>query len=357
MTSQENSPSSEPDAAPVSNLHVAGFERLASPDAVKAELPCPPDVLQTVRRGRDGILTALAGQDDRLVMIVGPCSVHDPAAALDYAGKLAALSGELADKLIIVMRVYFEKPRTTVGWKGLINDPHVDGSNDVNAGLRLARKLMLDINAMALPCATEFLDPIIPQYLADLVTWVAIGARTTESQTHREMASGLSMPVGFKNATDGDLQVALDAMVSARSNHAFLGIDGAGSTCVVRTSGNADVHLVLRGGSSGPNYGADHVAKAKAALAALDTPPADRRILVDCGHGNTNKDYTKIPEVFRAVLAQRSAGERAILGMMVESNLAAGRQNQSDSMTYGQSITDACTDWDTTEELLREAAK
>ena len=354
MTPPKKPPGPRPDAVPISDAHVAAFERLASPDAVRAELPCPPDVLETVRRGRDDLRAALAGKDDRLVMIVGPCSIHDPAAALDYAGKLADLRGELADRLIVVMRVYFEKPRTTVGWKGLINDPHMDDSNDINTGLRIARKLLLEINALSLPCATEFLDPIIPQYTADLVTWVAIGARTTESQTHREMASGLSMPVGFKNATDGDLQVALDAMVSARHGHAFVGIDGEGRTCVVRTDGNEDVHLVLRGGASGPNYGPEDVARAKAALGA---PAGERRILIDCGHGNTNKDYTKIPDVFRAVLSQFRDGEKAILGMMAESNLRPGRQNQTNHLEYGVSITDPCIDWPTTEQLLREAAE
>ena len=354
MTSPRNSPEHRQADSPVSDLHVAAFERLDSPDAVKAKLPCPSQALATVRRGRDTVRAALTGADDRLVMIVGPCSIHDPAAAMDYAGKLADLRTELEDRLIVIMRVYFEKPRTTVGWKGLINDPHVDGSNDINTGLQIACRLLMEINALSLPCAMEFLDPIIPQYTADLVTWAAIGARTTESQTHREMASGLSMPVGFKNATDGDLQVALDAMVSARHNHAFVGIDGAGMTCVVRTSGNEDVHLVLRGGSSGPNYGPDDVAKAKA---ALNAPAGERRILVDCGHGNTNKDYTKIPEVFRAVLDQCRAGEKAILGMMVESNLRPGRQDQTDSLEYGVSITDPCIGWPTTEQLLREAAE
>ena len=254
----------------------------------------------------------------------------------------------------MVMRVYFEKPRTTVGWKGLINDPHVDGSCDINTGLLSARQLLLRINGLDLPCATEFLDPIVPQYAADLVTWVAIGARTTESQTHREMASGLSMPVGFKNSTDGSLQTALDAIVSARHPHAFLGIDGAGATCIVRTSGNPDAHLVLRGGTGGPNYHAADVAAAKSALAGR---PGERRIMVDCGHGNTSKGYHKMPAVFRDVLAQWRAGEKAILGFMLESNLVAGRQDMTGELTYGQSITDPCIDWPTTETLLGEAAE
>jgi len=354
MTSPKQPARGRSDATPISDVRVTAFERLASPDAVRGELPSSSAALATVRRGREDVRAALAGEDNRLVMIVGPCSIHDPAAALDYARKLADLRREIEDRLIVVMRVYFEKPRTTVGWKGLINDPHMDDSNDINAGLRIARKLLLEINALSLPCATEFLDPIIPQYTADLVTWVAIGARTTESQTHREMASGLSMPVGFKNATDGDLQVALDAMVSARHSHAFVGIDGAGMTCVVRTDGNEDVHLVLRGGTSGPNYGPDDVARA---AAALGSAAGERRILVDCGHGNTNKDYTKIPDVFRAVLNQFRDGEKAILGMMAESNLRPGRQDQTDHLEYGVSITDPCIDWPTTEQLLLEAAQ
>jgi len=339
--------------APTADLHVAAFEALASPDSVKDKLPADEHVLETVRLGRDAIRRSLYGQDDGLAIIVGPCSIHDTVAALDYAERLAALRAELAQRLTIVMRVYFEKPRTTIGWKGLINDPHGDGSHDINTGLLTARELLLKINSLGLPCATEFLDPIVPQYTADLVTWAAIGARTTESQTHREMASGLSMPVGFKNPTDGNLKIATNALVSARHPHAFLGIDGAGATCIVRTSGNPDVHLVLRGGGEGPNYSAADIATAKEAVGA---DPGDRRIMVDCGHGNTAKDYTKIPDVFRDVIGQFRAGQRAILGMMIESNLVAGRQDITDTLTYGQSITDACIDWATTEQLLRQAA-
>ncbi|MHC4984831.1 MAG: 3-deoxy-7-phosphoheptulonate synthase [Planctomycetota bacterium] len=338
---------------PLADIHVSGFEPLASPDAVKDKLPADEAVLETVVNAREALRQALAGKDPRLVMIVGPCSVHDPAAALEYAERLAKLRAELADKLVIVMRVYFEKPRTTVGWKGLINDPHVDGSHDINAGLLTARGLLLKINAMGLPCATEFLDPIVPQYTADLVTWAAIGARTIESQTHREMASGLSMPVGFKNPTDGSLQSALNAMTSSRQPHVFVGIDGSGATCIVRTSGNSDVHLVLRGGTRGANYSSPEVAAAKA---ALEAGPRERRILIDCGHGQTGKDYRKVPAVFGEVLAQWRNGQTAILGMMLESNLVAGKQALGEGLTYGQSITDACIDWDTTDQLLRDAA-
>ena len=344
----------QPPAAATSDLHVAGFEPLAAPDAVKAQLPASDEVVETVRVGRDELRAALAGDDPRLVVIVGPCSIHDPAAALEYAQRLAASKAQLSEKLIIVMRVYFEKPRTTIGWKGLINDPHFDGSCDINTGLMRARELLLKINALGLPCATEFLDPIVPQYTADLVTWTAIGARTTESQTHREMASGLSMPVGFKNSTDGSLTAAVNSLASSRSPHAFLGIDGSGATCIVRTDGNPDVHLVLRGGGSGTNFSPEDIAAAKA---AMDFPDNERRILVDCGHGNTDKDYTKMPGVFEDVVAQWRAGQTAILGLMLESNLAAGRQEMSANLTYGQSITDACIDWPTTEQLFRDAAK
>jgi len=332
---------------------VRAFEPLSAPDEVKSELPAGPDALRTVLAAREAVRQALAGRDERLVMIVGPCSVHDPAAAMAYAERLADLRSELAERLVIIMRVYFEKPRTTIGWKGLINDPHVDGSHDINTGLRGARQLLLQINGLGLPCATEFLDPIVPQYVADLVAWVAIGARTTESQTHREMASGLSMPVGFKNSTDGSLDVAVNAMVSARHAHAFLGIDSAGRSCIVRTEGNPDVHLVLRGGTAGPNY---HPADVAAAKEAMGGEAAERRVLVDCGHGQTDKDCRKAPGVFGEVLGQWRDGQTAILGMMLEGNLVAGRQDMSDALIYGQSITDPCIGWETTEQLLREAA-
>jgi 3-deoxy-7-phosphoheptulonate synthase len=289
------------------------------------------------------------------MVVVGPCSIHDPVAAMDYARRLAALREKVAQHLLIVMRVYFEKPRTTVGWKGLINDPNLDGSHDIHTGLRKARRILLDINALGLPCATEFLDPIVPQYTADLVSWSAVGARTTESQTHREMASGLSMPVGFKNATDGGLQVALDAMVSARNPHAFLGIGAAGRACVVRTSGNPDVHLVLRGGTHGPNFSRADIAYTRVKLE--DIGERGRRIMVDCSHGNSNKDYRKQPDVFRSIVKELQQGTLAILGGMIESNLEAGNQSVANrgELIYGKSITDACIDWATTESLLLSA--
>jgi 3-deoxy-7-phosphoheptulonate synthase len=285
---------------------------------------------------------------------VGPCSIHDTDAALDYAHRLAALRAELADSLVILMRVYFEKPRTTIGWKGLINDPHLDGTRDMETGLRLARRLLLEVNALGLPAATEMLGPVVPQYVADLVTWTAIGARTVESQTHREMASGLSMPVGFKNSTDGSLQPALDGMLAAATPHAFLGMDDEGRSAIVHTTGNLDRHLVLRGGGGRSNFDADSVARASGLLAAQGLPD---RVMVDCSHGNSNKDHTRQPAVLRNVVAQVVSGSRHVLGAMLESHLEAGNQRLGQGragLRYGVSITDACIDWPTTEAALRE---
>ncbi len=339
--------------APVYNTHVLSFEPLESPSYTKKKLPADTAVLNTVRQGRAEVRDILAGDDDRLLVVVGPCSIHDPDAAMDYARRLADLRNELVDELLILMRVYFEKPRTTVGWKGLINDPHFDGSHNIHAGLTIARQLLLDINSLGLPCATEFLDPIIPQYIADLITWTAVGARTTESQTHREMSSGLSMPVGFKNSTDGDLQVAVNAMISARTPQAFLGIDDKGQTSIVRTTGNTDVHVVLRGGAAGPNYAPENIA---AANTAMKCPPGERRVLIDCSHGNSNKEYARQTVVLADIVHQYLAGEHTIMGAMLESNLVAGNQKVGPNMTYGQSITDACMDWASTEDALRQAA-
>ncbi len=335
-----------------SNIHVSGFELLATPEAVLAELPASAAAAETVRRARDDIRNALAGSDDRLVLIVGPCSIHDVDAGMEYARRLADLRRRTSDRLIVVMRAYFEKPRTTVGWKGMINDPHLDGSCDMEAGLRAARRLLLAANELELPCATEFLDPIVPQYIADLVAWTAIGARTTESQTHREMASGLSMPVGFKNATDGQLSAAVNALASARAAQAFLGVDAAGRTSIVRTTGNPDVHIVLRGGGGRSNYSADDIAGACAAVGASG---GARPVMVDCSHDNSGKDHRNQPGVFRCLLEQYAAGRKAILGMMVESNLVSGSQKLGSDLTRGKSITDECIDWATTEQLLGEA--
>lgn len=337
---------------PINNLHVQETKRLLSPNALKAQLPLSQKAEQTVVKGREAVRAILRGEDPRLLVILGPCSIHDPEAALDYARRLVKLQNELSDRLCIVMRVYFEKPRTTIGWKGLINDPHLNGTYDIEAGLKVGRKLLLQINELGLPAATEFLDPIVPQYLAELISWAAIGARTTESQTHREMASGLSMPVGFKNGTDGSLQTAIDAMTAARSAHSFLGIDPDGFTSIISTTGNPDGHVVLRGGRVRTNYDAESIAEAVAALNKAKLPP---RLMVDCSHANSGKQHAKQEEVWNSVIAQRAAGNQYITGVMVESFLSEGSQslkNPSD-LKYGVSITDACIDWNTTERILR----
>ena len=332
------------------DLNVSSFEPLASPSEIIRERPITPRVAALVEATRQELAKALVGQDKRYVIIVGPCSIHDPAAAMEYAEKLSALRRKISSKILLVMRVYFEKPRTTVGWKGLINDPHLDGSHDIVKGLRLARNILLDINSLGLPCATEFLDPIVPHYLADLVSWAAIGARTTESQTHRQMASGLSMPVGFKNATDGSLQTALDAMVAAKSKHSFVGIDDDGRTAIIRTKGNRHVHLVLRGGHGKANYSRADLAYTKA---LLESELGHRQIMVDCSHGNSNKNFLQQPRVFDEVLDQFVSGESSILGAMVESHLVEGRQDPDRRpLTYGQSVTDGCIGWEATESLL-----
>ncbi len=341
----------------LSNIHIQKFEPLESPEQLIAKTPITPAATRTVQTGRSEIRAALIGEDPRPLVIIGPCSIHDHQAALDYARRLAALRERLAGQLIIVMRVYFEKPRTSIGWKGLINDPNLDGTYDIVGGLKMARRILLQINELGLPCATEFLDPIVPQYTADLVSWSAIGARTTQSQTHRQMASGLSMPVGFKNATDGSLDVAINAMISAHNPHAFVGIDMQGRTSIVNTAGNPDLHLVLRGGGIRPNFARADVAYTKVRIEETFSDPSHHRvILIDCSHGNSDKDYRKQPKVFQVVLEQILAGEKAILGFMVESNLEAGSQDPgAEKLVYGQSITDGCIDWETTEELLAQA--
>jgi 3-deoxy-7-phosphoheptulonate synthase len=337
------------------NTRIVSFEALESPASVLLKKPLSPKAAATVLAGRAELRKALSGEDPRLVVITGPCSIHDPKAALEYAQRLAEVRQKVQSKILVVMRVYFEKPRTTVGWKGLINDPHMDGSHDIIHGLRLAREILLGINEIGMPCATEFLDPIVPQYTSDLVSWVAIGARTTESQTHRQMASGLSMPVGFKNATDGSLQVALDAMVSARAPHAFVGIDIDGRTSIVKTKGNLDVHMVLRGGGGKSNYSRADIAYTKA---LLEGQAHKRQIMIDCSHGNSNKNFLNQPRVFDEVLGQVVAGERAILGLMLESNLVEGKQDLGKgALAYGQSITDGCIGWQATHDLLMQAAK
>ncbi|MEI6874245.1 MAG: 3-deoxy-7-phosphoheptulonate synthase, partial [Spirochaetota bacterium] len=298
------------------DLRVVSFTRLISPVRIKEMLPASDRHTRLVSEARATARAILGGEDDRMLVIVGPCSIHDPVSALDYARRLSVLRTELANRYFIIMRVYFEKPRTTIGWKGMINDPWLDDSCDVAHGIELARKLLLDILELGLPAATEFLDPIIPQYTADLISWAAIGARTTESQTHREMASGLSMPVGFKNGTDGTIQTALDAMKSSRAPHSFLGMDQGGATSIVKTVGNPDSHLVLRGGRSGGNYQPDMVAGACEALAKAGLKPA---LMVDCSHANSGKDPRMQATVWKSVLAQRAEGRREIIGAMIES--------------------------------------
>ena len=341
---------------PIANLHVRRTVPLPTPRELEAELPLTEEVRASVLRGRQAIEAILAGRDPRMLVIAGPCSIHDERAALHYAERLAALAADLDGRLLVAMRVYFEKPRTTVGWKGMIYDPDLDGSFDIASGLSRARRLLIQIAGMGLPTATEFLDPVTPQYLADLVSWTAIGARTTESQTHRQMASGLSMPVGFKNGTDGNSQIAVDATLSSREPHAFLGIDGEGRMSTVLTKGNPHGHIVLRGGSAGPNYGASHVRDVYARLERAGLP---RRVLVDCSHANSGKDHTRQAAAFRDVLAQRAAGDRGLIGLMVESNLFEGSQalgSDPGALRYGVSITDACIGWEETARLLREAA-
>ena len=334
------------------DVHIISTTPLITPVDLVNKLPVTPEVERIVVSGREQVRSILSGEDSRLMMIVGPCSIHNEDSALEYAQRLVDFSKKVSDRLLIVMRVYFEKPRTTIGWKGLIYDPYLDGTLDVETGLHRARSLLLKIGEMGMYAGTEFLDPVVPQYLAGLVTWSTIGARTTESQTHRQMASGLSMPVGFKNGTNGDAQIAVDAMVSARSPQGFLGVDHDGLTALVRTTGNPDGHLVLRGGNGGPNFGADAVAQAQKQLRAAGVRS---QLLVDCSHGNSYKDHSKQASALKDVVEQRVAGNPDIIGFMVESNLAPGNQKLGDDpsqLKYGLSITDACIGWDETQELL-----
>jgi 3-deoxy-7-phosphoheptulonate synthase len=337
------------------DLRVESIRPLLPPAILLEELPLTEPAAVTVSRGREEIVRILGGEDDRLVVIVGPCSIHDTAAAVDYARRLRRLADEMAADLRLVMRVYFEKPRTTVGWKGLINDPNLDGSFSINEGLRKGRRLLLDLAELGLPAGCEFLDPITPQFISDLVTWGAIGARTTESQTHRELASACSMPVGFKNGTDGGVQIAIDAVRAAAHPHRFLGVTEQGLAGIVSTRGNRDCHVILRGGATGPNYDALSVQKT---LAALRDDGLPSRLMVDASHGNSEKDYRRQPSVVREVAAQLAQGEAGIIGMMMESFLVDGRQDLGDParLVYGQSITDACMGWETTVPVLHELA-
>ena len=334
------------------NLNVVDVIPLISPKTLKEHLPVSETASVTVINARKAIQQILTGKDQRLLVIVGPCSIHDPEAAQDYAERLKNLADQVSETMLIVMRVYFEKPRTTVGWKGLINDPELNGSHKINEGIELARKILLATNNIGLPCATETLDPITPQYLADLISWSAIGARTTESQTHRELASGLSMPVGFKNGTTGDLDVALNAMNSAQQPHHFLGISQEGASSVIQTAGNNFVHLVLRGGSSGPNFDAVSIHNVSDELAAGGLPKA---IMIDCNHANSGKDPGRQELVLRNLILQIIDGNQSIIGTMIESNINGGNQPISMKMKYGVSVTDACLDWDNTQRILLNA--
>ena len=338
------------------DLRIDSLRPLLSPAILLEEIPASDKAESTVQSGRQEISALLAGSDDRLLVVTGPCSIHDPLAGIDYAERLKAQIRKHEKDLRIVMRVYFEKPRTTVGWKGLINDPGLDDSYEINRGLRMARAFLRDVCELGVPCGAEFLDPISPQFIAGLVSWGAIGARTTESQVHRELASGLSMPIGFKNGTQGTIQIAVDAVKSSAHPHRFLGVTEQGLAAIVVTTGNPDCHLILRGGTDGPNYSAEHVTAAIARLEGANLPP---RLLIDCSHGNSHKDHEKQPAVVSDVCAQLSDGQVAIMGVMLESFLEPGRQGLGDPKTlkYGQSITDACMGWDTTVQCLDQLAE
>lgn len=336
------------------NINVLAQEVLTRPQSLKAEQPITETASNTVHAGRGAIQEILDGNDHRLVVVVGPCSIHDTVAALEYAKLLKELSDEVGDTLLLVMRAYFEKPRTTVGWKGLVNDPHLDDSFQVAKGLKIARQLLLDISDLGVPLATEALDPITPQYLHDLIAWAAIGARTTESQTHREMASGLSCAVGFKNGTDGGLDVAINALQSVSEPHRFLGINQDGQVAVIHTRGNPYAHVVLRGGNGKPNYDSASVALCEQALSAIAVRP---NIMVDCSHANSNKDAALQAMVAEDVARQILEGNQSIIGLMIESNLSWGSQSipkDLGDLRYGVSVTDACIDWKTTQDLLRD---
>lgn len=340
---------------PTQDINIRGTVPLTAPRQLKLEQPARDVCYELVTRSREEVKRILAGDDDRLMIVVGPCSIHNRESGLEYARRLKALSDKVKDRLLLIMRVYFEKPRTTVGWKGLINDPHLNDTFDIATGLRMARGILIEVAELGMPAATEMLEPITPQYIADLITLASIGARTTESPTHRQMASGLSMPVGYKNGTDGDLDVAINAMQAAKSQHTFLGIDPEGKTCMVQTKGNPWGHLILRGGRSGPNY---DPASLKDAAERLNKAGLSPRFLVDCSHANSNKDYSKQSVVWNDVLAQRQSGNRAVIGMMVESNLRPGNQPLPPDpalLQYGVSITDGCIGWEETESLILTA--
>ena len=342
-----------PEVQRVRDQRIEKVVPLMSPALLHHELPLTHELHDTVLAGRKQVEDVLNGRDQRLIVVVGPCSVHDPAAAGEYADRLRREADRLSEDLLIVMRVYFEKPRSTVGWKGLIMDPALDGSGDVGTGLRIARKLLLEVVARGLPVAVEFLDPITPQYIADTVAWGAIGARTVESQVHRQLSSGLSMPIGMKNRPDGSVSTAVDAIQAAEAPHVFPGIDYSGTPAILHTTGNPDCHLVLRGGGGRPNYSAADV---ESSLALLRKAGLPERLVIDCSHGNSNKDHNRQPIVAEDIAQQMEAGRRAISGVMLESFLEPGRQDLGGELTYGQSVTDACMGWDATVSVLERLA-
>ncbi len=334
------------------NLRIVSVKPLISPEKLKTALPASDVCSKTVVETRSMIDDILNKKNPRLLAIVGPCSIHNSETALQYAEKLNLLRKRIESRILVVMRVYFEKPRTTIGWKGLITDPHLDGSYDIDTGLKTARKLLIDINRIGLPCGSEMLDPIIPQYISDLISWAAIGARTTESQTHREMASGLSMPTGFKNGTSGNLQLAVDALESARHPHSFIGIDSTGKTSVFKTRGNMASHVILRGGRSGPNYYEENVEEAEKLISARNIDPA---LIIDCSHANSGKEYRKQSRVLTSVIDQKKRGRDSIVGFMLESNIEAGNQKipeDKERLKFGVSVTDGCIGWEETEKIL-----
>lgn len=336
----------------LNNVHIVDEQILLTPEQLKALYPINQQQQQQIARSRQVVSDIIARRDPRLLVVCGPCSIHDPASAIEYAHRYKALADQFSDSLYLVMRVYFEKPRTTIGWKGLINDPHMDGSFDVEQGLKIARRLLVDLVELGLPLATEALDPNSPQYLSDLFSWSAIGARTTESQTHREMASGLSMPVGFKNGTDGSLATAINALRAASMPHRFVGINQAGQVSLLKTKGNPDGHIILRGGKT-PNYSPEDIMACEKAITSAGLHPA---LMVDCSHGNSCKDYRRQPQVAEAVLQQIMTGNRSVIGLMIESHLFEGNQSSEQpvaAMRYGVSVTDACISWDSTDTLLR----
>ena len=337
------------------DVRIGGLKPLIPPAILMDEMPLSEQASIVIASTRKHAEKIVAGEDDRLLVVVGPCSIHDPEAALEYADHLHAVAEQLRGELLIIMRVYFEKPRTTVGWKGLINDPKLDGSFDINNGLRAARRLLLDLAERGLPAGSEFLDVITPQFIADLIAWGAIGARTTESQIHRELASGLSMPVGFKNGTDGNIQIAIDAIGAACHPHHFLSVTKQGISAIVNTVGNPSCHLILRGSKSGPNFDAETIATTQAKLVDASV---NHRIMIDCSHGNSRKDHARQAAVAEDLCRQIASGSTAIMGVMIESHLVGGRQDHdgSSSLTYGQSITDACLEWEQTKPVLNELA-